>query len=90
MNSENVLNHSRDSKHFYHESLNAGRDLSVGMEESSVVHLREMTDIFYFQCGECALEPTGGDGCADDEKALGNILLQSSKTADIWPVPPGN
>ena len=25
-----------------------------------------------------------------NEKALGNILLQSSKTADIWPVPPGN
>ena len=47
---------------FYHESL-----LSVGMEEGSVVHLREMTDIFDFQSGEWALELTSGDGCVEWE-----------------------
>lgn len=57
------------------------------MEEDSVVHLKWLT-FFDFFWGMCIRAHRWRRLCGCESP--GNILLQSSKTADIWPVPPGN
>lgn len=57
----------------------------MGMEEGSVVHLREMSDTFDFLRGEWALELTAGDGCEDVRKPLGTSFYSPQRLLTFGP-----